>query len=113
MNRLLIAAFAAAISFGAQAHDAHVGAQPDFTSLPQGNELATGEIHQIEREASAIAIKHGPLPQFDMPPMIMEFHVSHPAMLELVEPGDRVGFRVEESGGHFTVTEVRPAGVER
>lgn len=111
MNRFLIAAFAGAMTFAAHAHDSHVGAQPDFTSLPQGNELATGEIHQIEREASAIAIKHGPLPQFDMPPMIMEFHVSHPVMLELVQPGDRIGFRAEESDGHFTVTEIRPAGM--
>ena len=110
MNRFAIAILTAALAFAVHAHDVDLGAPPEFTPPPQGNELPTGEVHDIEREASAITIKHAPLPDFDMPPMIMEFHVSHPAMLDLIVTGDRIGFRAEESDGHFTVTDIRPPG---
>lgn len=110
MKRFAIAALSAAMAFAVQAHDFDLDAPPESTSPPQGNELPAGEVRDIEREASAVTIKHAPLPQFDMPAMIMEFHVSHPAMLQLLQPGDRIGFRAEESDGHYTVTDIRPPG---
>ena len=44
-----------------------------------------------------------------MPAMTMVFQVKDAAMLDKVKAGDKVKFKVERSGGAFTVTEIEAA----
>ena len=76
------------------------------TALAQ---LADGEIRKVDKDAKKITIKHGPMPNLDMPPMTMVFQVKDAAMLEQVKPGDKVKFSAEKLGGAYTVTRIEAA----
>jgi Cu/Ag efflux protein CusF len=72
-------------------------------------QLADGEIRKVDKDAKKITIKHGPMPNLDMPPMTMVFQVKDTAMLEQVKPGDKVKFSAEKLGGAYTVTRIEAA----
>ena len=78
-------------------------------AFAQASELADGEIRKVDKDAKKITIKHGPLPNLDMPAMTMVFQVKEPKMLEQVKAGDKVKFSAEKLGGAFTVTRIEPA----
>ncbi len=69
-------------------------------------QLADGEIRKVDKDAKKITIKHGPMPNLDMPPMTMVFQVKDAAMLEQVKSGDKVKFSAEKLGGAYTVTRI-------
>lgn len=71
--------------------------------------LADGEIRKVDKDAKKITIKHGPIPNLEMPAMTMVFQVKDPAMLEQVKSGDKVKFEAQKLGGAFTVTRIEPA----
>jgi len=72
-------------------------------------QLADGEIRKVDKDAKKITIKHGPMPNLDMPPMTMVFQVKDTAMLEQVKPGDKVKFSAEKLSGAYTVTRIEAA----
>lgn len=71
--------------------------------------LADGEIRKVDKDAKKITIKHGPIPNLEMPAMTMVFQVKDTAMLEQVKPGDKVKFEAQKLGGAFTVTRIEAA----
>jgi len=75
----------------------------------QSAPLSEGEIRKVDKDAKKITIKHGPLPNLDMPPMTMVFQVKDAAMLGQVKTGDKVRFTAEKIGGQYTVTALEPA----
>lgn len=117
MNRLITAAFIAAIAVSPLAyadsnhakkdHGAH-GTSAQGASA-QSADMTDGEIRRVDKDAKKITIKHGPLEKLEMPAMTMVFQVSDPAMLERVKAGDKVKFQAEKVGGAFTVTKIEPA----
>ena len=68
--------------------------------------LADGEIRKVDKEAKKITIKHGPMPDLDMPAMTMVFQVKDTALLDKVKAGDKVKFEAQKLGGAFTVTRI-------
>jgi Cu/Ag efflux protein CusF len=44
-----------------------------------------------------------------MPPMTMVFQVQDPALLDKVNPGDKVKFNAEKIPGGYAVTHIEPA----
>jgi Cu/Ag efflux protein CusF len=74
-----------------------------------GQALSEGEIRKVDRNARKITIRHGPLPNLDMPPMTMVFQVKDPALLDQARAGDKVSFRAEKEAGVYFVTELKPA----
>jgi Cu/Ag efflux protein CusF len=69
--------------------------------------LSDGEIRKVDKDAKKLTIKHGPLPNLDMPPMTMVFQVSDPKMLDQVKVGDKVKFQAELlPGGRTIVTRI-------
>ena len=58
-----------------------------------------------DREAKRVRLKHGPIRKLEMPGMTMLFQVADPALLDAVSVGDTVGFKVEQRGQAFVVTE--------
>jgi Cu/Ag efflux protein CusF len=71
--------------------------------------MTDGEIRKVDKEAKKLTIKHGPIPDLDMPPMTMVYQVKDPAMLDQVKAGDKVKFMAEKLGGAFTVTKIEVA----
>jgi Cu/Ag efflux protein CusF len=91
-----------------RAQTGHAGHHDGVTQLAQASApLADGEIRRIDKEAKKITIKHGPIPNLDMPPMTMVFQVKDPAMLDQVKAGDKVKFQAEKAGGQYTVTKIQ------
>ena len=71
--------------------------------------LSEGEVRKVDKGSGKMTIKHGPIPNLEMPPMTMVFRVKEPAMLEQVKAGDAIRFKAEKIGGNYTVTELKPA----
>jgi len=71
--------------------------------------LAEGEVRKVDKDAKKLTIKHGPIPNLEMPAMTMVFQVKEAQMLEQVKPGDKVRFEAQKLGGAFTVTRIEAA----
>jgi Cu(I)/Ag(I) efflux system protein CusF len=94
-RRLFIAAlFITAVSAAAQA------AEPP---------LVDGEVRKVDLETKKITLRHGAIPNLDMPPMTMMFQVKDPVMLDGVKTGDKVRFSAEKIGGAYTVIRIESA----
>lgn len=76
---------------------------------PAAATLSAGEVKQIDKSAGKITIKHGPLPNLEMPAMTMVFRVKEPAMLDQVKAGDKITFLAEKVNGTITVTQLELA----
>ncbi|MGH8618630.1 MAG: copper-binding protein [Burkholderiales bacterium] len=66
--------------------------------------LSDGEVRRVDKATGKVTLRHGPIPNLDMPPMTMVFQVKDPALLDLVKTGDKVKFAAEKDGGNYTVT---------
>ena len=73
---------------------------------PASADLADGEVRKVDTENKKLTIKHGPLKNLDMPGMTMVFQVKEDAMLEKVQPGDKVRFQADKVDGKFTVMKI-------
>ena len=74
---------------------------------PASVEMTDGVIRKIDKNNSKITIKHGEIKNLDMPGMTMVFQVKHPDLLDKVQAGDKVKFRVEKTGSAFVVTDIQ------
>ena len=61
---------------------------------------------EIDFAAGEIMIRHGPLPELDMPPMSMVFKVADTSFLRKVRKGDRVKFKAGLVDGRFGVVAI-------
>ena len=98
MRRFLLALLAATLLL-----------QPAFAIAAQHGPgaMGEGEVRKVDRDAQKITVRHGPLPQLDMPvAMTMVYRVQDPAMLDKVKAGDKVKFQAEKIGGAFTLTKI-------
>ena len=96
----------AALAQPALADDAHHKKSSAQGASQAANAMAEGEVRRVDKEAKKITLRHGPLPNLDMPAMTMVFQVSDAAMLEQVKPGDKVKFQAEKVGSAYTVTKI-------
>lgn len=75
------------------------------SSLP----LVDAEVRKVDLGAGKITLKHGEIPNLDMPPMSMVFRASRPGQLDAFEAGDKVRFSAEEIQGVLTVVHIEKA----
>lgn len=68
-----------------------------------------GEVRRIDAAARKITLRHGDIPELDMPPMTMVFQVRDATLLQGLQPGARVRFRAEKAGGAYFVTDIKAA----
>lgn len=101
---LAAALLAASPALAADEHGAHHPVADKASAA-----FADGEVRKVDKDAGKVTIKHGPMPNLDMPPMTMVFRVKEPAMLDQLKAGDAIRFRAEKIGGNYTVTELQPA----
>jgi Cu/Ag efflux protein CusF len=71
--------------------------------------LADGEVRKVDKPAGKVTLRHGPIPNLDMPPMTMVFQVKDAALLEQVKAGDKVKFTADKVDGTYTVLTLEPA----
>ena len=66
-------------------------------------DMTDAEVRKVDKENKKITLKHGPIKSLDMPPMTMVFQVNDAALLDKVQPGDKVRFaaqRRRQADGH-------------
>ena len=89
----------------APAAHGHGGADASSgASAPAGAD-AVATVLRIDREAQRVRLRHGPIARFEMPGMTMLFQVADPALLDAVSVGETIGFRVEQRGQAFVITD--------
>ena len=103
MKELAVWILAAALAAPAWAQ------QPQDHAAHHPDALADGEVRKVDKDAKKITLRHGPLPNLDMPAMTMVFQVADATMLDQVKVGDKVKFQAEKIAGGYRVTRIAPA----
>ena len=93
---------------------AHPGiwAQSSPSSAPAAaaaSVLTEAEVRRIDAANNRITLRHGPIPNLEMPPMTMQFQVRDAVLLQGLQEGSRIRFAAERINGQYTVTVVQPA----
>jgi Cu(I)/Ag(I) efflux system periplasmic protein CusF len=71
--------------------------------------LTDGEVRKIDKDAGKLTLRHAEIKSLDMPGMTMVFVVKDKAMLDKLQPGDKVRFKAINDVGKYTVTEIEAA----
>lgn len=71
-------------------------------------EFTDGEVRKVDKDAGKLTLKHADIKNLDMPGMTMVFQAKDKAMLDKLQPGDKVKFKAVNDAGTFTVTEIQP-----
>jgi Cu(I)/Ag(I) efflux system protein CusF len=79
------------------------------TALAQSLPNVEAEVRKVDARAGKITLKHGDIPNLDMPPMTMVFQVNDPSMLNQVKAGDKVRFTADKIQGAYTLMSIAPA----
>ncbi|WP_432239348.1 copper-binding protein [Herbaspirillum robiniae] len=61
-----------------------------------------GEIRKVDAAAGKLTIRHGEIPNLQMPGMTMVFRAA-PALLERAREGEKISFTVDRVDGALTV----------
>ena len=109
MTKLLPVVFLAAAVSAPWVHGNEAHHKPAEGATQAMESLSEGEVRKVDKDAEKITVRHGPLPNLDMPAMTMVFRVKDAAMLDKVKAGDKVKFRAEKVGGAFTITQIDAA----
>lgn len=106
MKRLIFIAtlFVTAPTYAQQASGDHSAHHPAPVQASAQNSLVDGEVRKVDMDARKITLRHGAIPNLEMPPMTMVFQVKDPALLGQFKAGDKVRFLAEKSGSAYTVT---------
>jgi Cu/Ag efflux protein CusF len=75
-------------------------------AAPSGPVHSRGVVYAVTREENAITIQHEAIPEYEMPPMVMEFTVDDPADLDGIEAGDTVTFTLRSGLDIETISKV-------
>jgi Cu(I)/Ag(I) efflux system periplasmic protein CusF len=84
-------------------------AVPSGASAPKAVPMADGEIRRINKAAGTMTLRHGPIPNLNMPAMTMDYKVANPKFLDAFRPGDKVRFTADRIGDDYTVTRLEAA----
>ncbi len=85
-----------------QDHASHHPEASATTSLDVAK--TEGEVRKVDREARKLTLRHGPIPNLEMPDMTMVFRVSDPNMLDGLEAKQKIRFTADRIEGQLTVT---------
>lgn len=105
---LLLTLAGAAHAQSNTSHDAHhttpaAPATPAANTATNGLPTAEAEVRRIDLQAGKVSLKHGDIPNLDMPPMTMVFQVKDATWLQQIKVGDKVRFTADKVNGAYTV----------
>lgn len=69
-------------------------------------DMADGVVRKVDKDTKKVTIKHDEIKNLQMPPMTMVFQVKDATLLDKVQVGDKVRFKVEMSGSAMVVTDI-------
>ncbi len=69
---------------------------------------SSGEVRKIDKDASKVTLRHGPIEELKMPGMTMVFQVRDKAMLDQLKEGERIKFVASREGGAFVLKSFEP-----
>lgn len=79
-------------------------------AAPSKTHRGEGTINAMDFAHAAVTLAHGPIASLQWPAMTMDFHVSDPALLRSLKPGQKVIFEItEESAGEYIIVHIQPA----
>ncbi len=78
-------------------------AETTTASLPQ----VEAEVRKVDISAGKITLKHGDIPNLDMPPMTMVFQVKDKSQLTDLKPGDKIRIRADKLNGAYTAVDIQ------
>lgn len=99
---LLLTLAGAAHAQSDTSHDAH-HTTPAASTATNGLPTAEAEVRRIDQQAGKVSLKHGDIPNLDMPPMTMVFQVKDATWLQQIKVGDKVRFTADKVNGAYTV----------
>ncbi len=108
MKQKIITALFIALTIPVAAYAVEAHHQPAAAGAADATPMADGEVRKVDMDAKKITLRHGPIPNLDMPAMTMVFQVRDPALLDKVKAGDKIKFSAEKAGGAFIVTHIEP-----
>ncbi|RZT94988.1 copper-binding protein [Rivibacter subsaxonicus] len=76
-------------------------------ALPALAQTTDGEVRKVDKTQQRITLAHGEIKSLDLPAMTMAYRVKDPALLDGIQPGDKVKFSAEKINGQFTLTAIR------
>jgi len=85
------------------------GATSSTPASTASSALSDGEVRRVDAANNRITLRHGPIPNLEMPPMTMQFQVRDATLLQGLQEGSRIRFAAEKINGQYTVTVVQPA----
>lgn len=91
----------------AHTHAQEIAPEAKLPSVNVSADMTEGVIRKIDKANNKITIKHGEIKNLDMPGMTMVFQVKDSVMLDTVNTGDMVKFKVEKMGGAFVITDIQ------
>ena len=65
-----------------------------------------GTVTRVVYDLGAVMIEHDPVPELGWPAMNMTFAVRGDALLQGIEPGDRIDFVFVKSGENYIITSI-------
>ena len=87
--------------------DDHPSHHPEASTSATANlAKAEGEVRKVDRDAKKLTLRHGPIPNLEMPDMTMVFRVADARMLDGLEPKQKVRFTADRIQGQLTVTSI-------
>lgn len=99
----------AVVPIASAADHSHAGHGAAQAAPTAATEFADGQIKRVNKSAAKLTIKHGEIKNLQMPPMTMVFGVADKALLEGLNDGDQVKFKVKQDGSNYVVTEIKKA----
>ncbi len=85
-----------------------LGAALAVPSLAEELGRAQGEVRRVDKDASKVTLRHGPIAGLDMPAMSMVFQVRDKALLDRLKEGDRIRFVTSRENGAFILKSFEP-----
>jgi len=82
-------------------------AVPAYVSVASAQEATqvTGEVRRVDAANGKITIRHGPIPELDLPAMTLVYKADL-VLLTGIKPGDKIEFTAKREGGQYLVTQV-------
>ena len=75
-------------------------------SSAQDEASSRGEVRRLDMNKGTVTIKHGAITDLNLPAMTLVYEVA-PALLQGIEPGDQVRFKVRHENNKYQVIELK------
>ena len=66
---------------------------------------SSGEVRRVNPAEGKITIKHGPIPELQLPAMSLVYR-AEATLLQGIQPGDKITFSAKREGDHYVVTKI-------